>query len=80
MKERIAALRRHLHTRMRRTVGATLIIGGILGFLPILGFWMFPLGLLVLSDDIPWVRRQRAVGWKYRGAVAGGQSARSKEG
>ena len=57
MKERIAALRRHPHTGMRRTVGATLIIGGVLGFLPILGFWMLPLGLLVLSDDIPWVRR-----------------------
>jgi hypothetical protein len=53
MRERIAALRRHPNAGMRRTVGATLIIGGVLGFLPILGFWMFPLGLLVLSDDVP---------------------------
>jgi hypothetical protein len=69
MKERIAALRRHPNAGMRRTVGATLIIGGVFGFLPILGFWMFPLGMLVLSDDIPWVRRQRRrleVSWGRR--------------
>lgn len=39
--------------------GILLIIGGILGFLPILGFWMIPLGLLVLSVDIPAIRRGR---------------------
>ena len=59
MKARIAALRRHPNAWIRRSVGVTLIIGGILGFLPILGFWMLPLGLLVFSDDIPWVQRQR---------------------
>jgi hypothetical protein len=36
-----------------------LIGGGVLGFLPILGFWMIPLGLLVLSFDLPQVRRWR---------------------
>ena len=43
----------------RRTLGCLLIFGGILGFLPILGFWMIPLGLLVLSVDSPLVRRGR---------------------
>ena len=33
--------------------------GGTLGFLPVLGFWMIPLGLLVLSQDLPVVRRWR---------------------
>ena len=40
-------------------IGVLLIIGGTLGFLPILGFWMIPLGLMILSTDIPAVRRWR---------------------
>jgi hypothetical protein len=54
---------------LRVVVGLVLIAGGILGFLPILGFWMVPLGLLVLSHDIPAVRRARrklAVWWTRR--------------
>ncbi len=46
-----------------------LIGGGIFGFLPVLGFWMVPLGLIVLSHDIPAVRRRRrriAVWWNRR--------------
>ncbi len=43
----------------RIVVGIMLIIGGTLGFLPVLGFWMVPLGLLVLSVDFPAVRRFR---------------------
>lgn len=43
----------------RIVIGLALIAGGILGFLPILGFWMLPLGLLVLSQDLAFVRRQR---------------------
>ncbi|MDH3474825.1 MAG: hypothetical protein OEM59_14165 [Rhodospirillales bacterium] len=30
------------------SVGILLVVGGIFGFLPILGFWMIPLGLLVI--------------------------------
>ncbi len=43
----------------RIAIGCSLIVGGILGFLPILGFWMIPLGLLILSIDLPAVRRRR---------------------
>jgi hypothetical protein len=43
----------------RIVIGGLLIIFGFLGFLPILGFWMIPLGLLILSGDIPAVRRWR---------------------
>jgi hypothetical protein len=32
----------------RRVLGSVLIAGGLLGFLPVVGFWMLPLGLLVL--------------------------------
>lgn len=44
---------------LRIGVGIALIIGGIFGFLPVLGFWMIPLGILVLSVDIHPVRRAR---------------------
>ncbi|MEZ5840687.1 MAG: hypothetical protein R3D02_09785 [Hyphomicrobiales bacterium] len=40
-------------------IGGALLVGGVLGFLPIVGFWMIPLGLLVLSVDLPIVRRAR---------------------
>jgi len=44
---------------VRMGVGAGLILGGVLGFLPILGFWMLPLGVIVLSVDSPIMRRLR---------------------
>jgi hypothetical protein len=44
---------------VRIALGTVLVTGGTLGFLPILGFWMIPLGLLVLSVDLPVVRRLR---------------------
>jgi len=40
-------------------LGIALIIGGLLGFLPVLGFWMIPLGLAVLAVDSPVLRRFR---------------------
>jgi hypothetical protein len=51
---------------LRIVLGVALVLGGLVGFLPILGFWMVPLGLLVLSHDIPAVRRLRrkaAIRW-----------------
>ena len=63
---------------LRVVIGCGLLIGGVLGFLPILGFWMVPLGLLILSVDVPAVRRLRrrlAVWWarrRQRGAAEGG--------
>jgi len=44
---------------MRVTLGVSLVLMGMLGFLPVLGFWMIPLGLLVLSYDFASVRRLR---------------------
>lgn len=38
---------------VRLIAAILLIIGGILGMLPVLGFWMIPLGLLVLAIDVP---------------------------
>ena len=47
------------HRSLRIALGVGLILCGLLGFLPVLGFWMLPLGLLVLSLDLPLVRRWR---------------------
>jgi hypothetical protein len=38
---------------VRLPVGVLLIVGGIFSFLPILGIWMLPLGLLFLAIDVP---------------------------
>jgi hypothetical protein len=54
---------------VRIGIGILLVIGGLVGFLPVLGFWMIPLGLLVLSIDLPIVRRWRrqlTVWWHRR--------------
>jgi len=43
---------------VRKAVGIGLIIGGILGpILPVLGVWMLPLGVVLLSTDYPWFGR-----------------------
>lgn len=53
---------------MRVAIGVALCFLGLLGFLPILGFWMIPLGILVLSYEFAVVRRfrRRAVVWWER--------------
>jgi hypothetical protein len=43
----------------RMAAGTLLIAGGVLGFLPVLGFWMVPLGIFILSLDLHWARRMR---------------------
>jgi hypothetical protein len=41
----------------RIALGSGLVVGGILGFLPVLGFWMVPLGVAVLAVDVPAAQR-----------------------
>ena len=43
----------------RIALGLGLLAGGSLFFLPLLGLWMIPAGLAVLSADSPWARRLR---------------------
>lgn len=42
---------------VRILLGVGLLIGGCLWFLPVLGLWMLPLGFIILSIDVPWIRR-----------------------
>ena len=52
----------------RLPAGILLIIGGCLAILPVFGLWMFPLGLMLLADDIPPLRRfrDRVLDWLER--------------
>lgn len=57
----------------RISIGVALILGGLVGFLPILGFWMVPLGLLVLSVDFAIARR-----WRRRTSVWWGRRRQAR--
>lgn len=37
---------------VRSVLGVLLVFGGLLGFLPVLGFWMIPLGIAVIAIDV----------------------------
>lgn len=71
-------LRRPSSKYVRLPLGLALVGGGILAFLPVLGLWMLPLGLILIAQDVPalekptaktlnwverkWIERQRAKG------------------
>jgi UPF0716 family protein affecting phage T7 exclusion len=44
--------RRHIPPGLRLVAGLLLMIGGVFGFLPVVGFWMFPLGVAVAALDV----------------------------
>jgi hypothetical protein len=41
---------------LRVPLGVLLVLGGVFSFLPILGIWMLPLGLILLAVDFPPLR------------------------
>jgi len=43
---------------IRSIVGLLCMVGGVFGFLPVLGFWMLPLGVALIGLDIPPARRR----------------------
>jgi hypothetical protein len=53
---------------LRIPAGLLLIIGGFLSILPVLGLWMLPLGAVLLSEDVPPLRRAtgRVLAWIER--------------
>lgn len=52
----ISALRGRGAAIIRLPVSILLIIGSLLSFLPVLGLWMLPVGLLLLAVDLPVLR------------------------
>ena len=55
----------HLPFGLRSVLGVVFTIGGALGFLPIVGFWMLPLGVALIALDLPWTRH-KAHDWMSR--------------
>jgi len=49
-------LRRPSSRWLRMPIGLLLVAGGLLGFMPVLGFWMLIPGLLLLALDMPFLR------------------------
>jgi hypothetical protein len=52
-------LRRPSSRWVRMAGGIVLIAGVFLSILPVFGLWMLPLGLVLLAEDIPPLRRAR---------------------
>ena len=50
--EKLVIARRIVPPGWRLPVGLLLIVCGFLGFLPVLGFWMVPLGVAVAALDV----------------------------
>lgn len=53
MRRAIQWLRKPEQKWVRLPSGLLFILGGLLSFLPVLGVWMLPLGILLLAEDIP---------------------------
>ena len=52
----MSTLRQDSWFPIRFPVALLLMAGGLLSFLPVLGIWMLPLGLLLLAVDLPILR------------------------
>jgi hypothetical protein len=52
-------LRRPSRRWVRVPAGVLLIIGSFASILPFFGLWMLPLGLMLLAEDLPSLRRAR---------------------
>ncbi len=49
----LAWIRRPSARLVRIPFGVVMVFGGVLSFLPILGIWMLPFGLMLLAIDVP---------------------------
>jgi hypothetical protein len=61
-------LRKPSSRLVRIPLALLLIFGGIFSFLPVLGLWMLPLGLLLFAQDVPVLQGPlaRMLGWVER--------------
>ena len=61
-------LRKPSSRLVRIPLAILLMVGGIFAFLPVLGFWMLPLGLILIAQDLPFLQGPiaRGLGWVER--------------
>ena len=68
----VRSLRSNRAMLIRLPIALLLIFGGIFSFLPLLGIWMLPLGLMLLALDVPVLQGPVSVlfiRWRRRIAV-----------
>jgi hypothetical protein len=65
-------LRKPSSRLVRIPLALLLVVGGVFSFLPILGLWMLPLGLLLIAQDLPFLQKPLAqlLGWIERKWIA----------
>jgi hypothetical protein len=68
----VSWLRRPSSRYARIPLAILLIVGGVFSFLPVLGLWMLPLGLLLFTQDVPVLQQPmaRVLGWVERKWIA----------
>ncbi|GAB1717086.1 MAG: hypothetical protein NTAFB05_21280 [Nitrobacter sp.] len=64
----IGWVRRPSSRLARVPLAVLLVVGGVFSFLPVLGLWMLPLGLMLIALDLPFLQRPmaRTLGWIER--------------
>ena len=64
----VAWLRKPSSRYVRVPLAILLMLGGVFSFLPVLGLWMLPLGLLLFAQDVPVLQKPtaRTLGWVER--------------
>lgn len=65
--------KRHLPPGVRLILGLVLMVGGVLGFLPVVGFWMLPLGVAVAALDVVPILRWLGLRQRRRRGRDGGR-------
>lgn len=55
-------LRRPSSRLVRIPMAVLLVGGGVFSFLPVLGLWMLPLGLVLIAQDVPVLQKPTAMG------------------
>lgn len=73
-------IRRPSSRLVRIPLGILLILGGVFSFLPVLGIWMLPLGLLLIALDLPFLQEpmNRTMLWGQRKWTNWRRSRRAK--
>ena len=64
----VAWLRKPSSRLVRIPLAILLMLGGIFSILPVLGFWMLPLGLVLFAQDVPILQTPiaKSLGWIER--------------
>ena len=79
LRRALVRIRQRVPPGLRTLLGLLLVAGGTVGFLPVLGFWMIPLGVGVLAVDFPAAKRAEIwMSEKWSGARARYRAWRDK--